>query len=393
MKRIYGIFSALTIAAVFALSMLTPPSIWSAGVRASTPAADPPPATFGEVLQAGLDLGLPGIALRVEHGDEVIFDSVAGYSNLETQTPLEMNERFRVASVTKPFTAVLTLQLVDEGVLTLDDTVTTWLDDPVVLRIPNIDQITIRQLLNHSSGAYNYFDDDSPFWQDAYFGEGADWSRIWTPQELLSYADGAKHAPDFAPGEGSHYSNTGYILLGLIVEKASGQTYAERLHTHILEPLGMTETYFGATEPVPGGTVTSYHLIEGQFVDASATNLSAFWSAGGMVSTTQDLARFANALFVGELLQPATLAEMLTFVPSEYEGAEWGLGLIRIQTPDGVIVGHEGEGPGAGARMFRVPEADLTVILLANSGGADDLIGPIYADAIRVALETVASNA
>ena len=109
-----------------------------------------------------------------------------------SETPLAPTDRFRIYSITKTFTAVLVLQLVDEGVLTLDDTVSQWLDDPVVGRIPNVDRITLRQLLTHTSGVYDYFDDDSPFWQDAYFGEGADWTRVWTPQELLAYADGAK---------------------------------------------------------------------------------------------------------------------------------------------------------------------------------------------------------
>jgi D-alanyl-D-alanine carboxypeptidase len=109
-----------------------------------------------------------------------------------------------------------------------------------------------------------------------------------------------------------------------------------------------------------------------------------------MVSTTRDLARFAGALFGGELLRPATLAEMLDFVPSGYEGAEWGLGVINIQTADGALVGHEGDGPGAGARMFRHPEADLTLVLLTNTGGVDETVGSLFTQAVRAALATEA---
>src|SRR5215208_5882816 len=163
-----------------------------------------PDADFASVLQAGIDQGLTGVALSVEQGGEVLFDGVAGVANSEAQTPLAPTDRFRIYSITKTFTAVLILQLVDEGVLSLDDTVTDWLDDPEVVRIPNVDRITIRRLLTHTSGVYDYFAEDSPFWQDAYLGEDADWSRVWSPGELLAYADGAKHAPDFAPGEGVH---------------------------------------------------------------------------------------------------------------------------------------------------------------------------------------------
>ncbi|HEY7031504.1 MAG TPA: serine hydrolase domain-containing protein [Thermomicrobiales bacterium] len=352
--------------------------------RAATPPPQAPPATFDAVLQAGLDRNLPGIALRVERGDEVVFDGAAGLASREHQTPLTPADRFGVGSITKPFTAVLVLQLVDEEVLALDDTVSRWLDDPVVARIPYVDRITLRQLLNHTSGVYDYFDDDSPFWQDAYFGPGADWSRVWTPLEVLAYADGAKHAPYFAPGEGSHYSNTAYVLLGLIVERAAGQALADRLHARILDPLGLADT-FAATEPVRGGKADAYQPIDGELVDVSAIDLSSLGTAGGMVSTTRDVARFADALFGGELLRPATLAQMLTFIPSGRPGFEAGLGVMRFQTPEGALIGHPGDGAGSGGRMYRLAEADLTLVLLANSGD-EEAIDAVFADVVRVAV-------
>jgi D-alanyl-D-alanine carboxypeptidase len=335
------------------------------------------------VLQSGLDRGLPGVALRVERGDEVIFDRAAGFASLETQTPLATTDRFGIGSVTKTFTAVLILQLVDEGVLTLDDTVRQWLDDPVVGRIPHVDQITLHQLLNHTSGVYDYFDDDSPFLGDAYFGAGADWARVWTPREVLAYADGAQHAPYFAPGEGVHYSNTGYVLLGLILEQASGETYAELLQARILDPLGLADTFFAA-HPVPGGVVDAYQPIDGELVNVSAIHLSSLGVAGGMVSTTRDLARFADALFGGDLLQPDTLEEMVTFIPSGMPGLEVGMGVMRYQTPDGALVGHPGDGAGSGARMFRLAEADLTLVMITNTGD-EETVDAVFADVVRVA--------
>src|SRR5215217_2766773 len=329
--------------------------------RAATPAPDAPPATFDEVLQAGLDRGMPGIALRVERGDDVVFDGAAGFASREQRTPVATTDRFGVGSVTKTFTAALVLQLVDEEVLTLDDTVTKWLHEPVVARIPYVDRITLRQLLTHTSGIYDVFDDDSPLWQDAYLGEGADWSRVWTPREVLAYADGARHAPYFAPGEGVHYSNTGYVLLGLIVEHATGQGYAERLHARILGPLGLADTFFAATEPVPGGKVDAYQLIDGELLNVSAIDLSSTGTAGGMVSTTRDLARFAVALFGGELLRASTLEEMVSFIPSGRPGLEAGMGVFRKQTPSGAIVGNSGDGVGSAARMYQPIGTDLTL--------------------------------
>jgi CubicO group peptidase (beta-lactamase class C family)/pimeloyl-ACP methyl ester carboxylesterase len=365
------------------------PSRWGTPAAATPTSGVALTSSFAEVLQTGIDRGLTGAALMVDQHDRVLFDGAAGLAKSETQTPLSPTDRFRIYSITKSFTAVLLLQLVDEGVLSLDDTVTDWLDDPAVARIPNVEQITLRQLLTHTSGVYDYFAEDSPFWQDAYLGQDADWSRIWTPAELLAYADGAKHAPDFAPGEGVRYSNTGYILLGLIVEKATGQAFADRLHQQILDPLGLTDTYFAATEPVPGGTVPGYHLFGDELVNVSATHLSAQWTEGGIVSTTHDLMRFADALFGGELLQPASLQEMLTFVPSERPGVAWGMGVAHMQIAAGDLIGMGGAGPGFAARLFRLPESDLTVVLLTNTNRDDGTVDVLFEQVVQMALQSV----
>jgi CubicO group peptidase (beta-lactamase class C family)/pimeloyl-ACP methyl ester carboxylesterase len=363
------------------------PNRWGAHAAATPTSGVAPASSYDEVLETGIDQGLTGVALMVDRDGEILFDGAAGLANIETQTPLLPTDRFRIYSITKTFTAVLVLQLVDEGVLTLDDTVADWLDDPGVARIPNVEQITVRQLLTHTSGVYDYFAEDSPFWQDAYLGEEADWSRVWTPEELLAYADGASHAPDFAPGEGVRYSNTGYILLGLIVEEATGHDFADRLHQQILDPLGMADTFFAATEPVPGGTAQGYHLFGDELVNVSATHLSAQWTEGGIISTTHDLMRFADALFGGELLQPASLQEMVTFVPSERPGIAWGMGVAQMHTAAGDLVGMGGAGPGFAARMFRQLELDLTVVLLTNTNRDDETVDVLFEQVVQTALE------
>jgi D-alanyl-D-alanine carboxypeptidase len=364
------------------------PGSWAISAGATPTTNSAASSAFEDVLQAGIDQGLTGVALAVDQDGEILFEGATGLANDEKQTPLSPTDRFRIYSITKTFTAVLVLQLVDEGVLSLDDTVADWLDDPAVGRIPNVEQITLRQLLTHTSGVYDYFAEDSPFWEDAYLGEDANWSRIWTPEELLAYADGASHAPDFAPGEGVRYSNTGYILLGLIVEEATGQAFADRLHQQVLDPLGLTDTFFAATEEVPGGTVQGYHLFGDDLINVSATHLSAQWTEGGMVSTTRNLIRFADALFDGELLSPASLQEMLTFVPSERPGIAWGLGAAQMQTAAGNLVGMGGAGPGFAARLFRLPDSDLTLVLLTNTNRDDETVDGLFEQVVQAALET-----
>ncbi len=148
-------------------------------------------AELNGVLQQGLDDGLTGISVAIYREGRPPSSVAVGLANREDETPLEPTDRLRAYSVMKTFTAVLTLQLVDDGVLALDDTVTKWLHDPVVARIPNVDRITIRHLLTHTSGVYDYYNGpDSSFVDDAFFAEDADWSRNWTPQELLAYVDG-----------------------------------------------------------------------------------------------------------------------------------------------------------------------------------------------------------
>jgi CubicO group peptidase (beta-lactamase class C family) len=244
--------------------------------------------------------------------------------------------------------------------------VAEWLDDPVVERIPNIDEMTLHQLLNHTSGVYDYADADSPFWQDAFFGPGADLTRAWAPQELLAYADGAEHAPYFPPGEDYHYANTDYILVGLMIEAATGNRLADELRSRILDPLELTDTSLVGDESVSHDHVDGYQLIEGELVNVSAINLSWAWAAGGMVSTTSDLARFARAVFSGELLSPASFEAMFTVVPGPAPGFESGLGIYTSETANGKLVGSDGSGAGYNSAMMRLPEADVTVILLIN---------------------------
>src|SRR4051794_1218367 len=210
------------------------------------------------LLNASVDSGIPGVVVRAQAKGEQPIYAAAGLASMEKSTPISISDRFRIYSVTKTFTATVVLQLVDEKVLSLDDAVTKWLSDPEVLDIPNTDTITLRQLLNHTSGIYDYFDDDSPFINDAFLGENADWTRIWTPQELLTYAGAENHAPYNEPGIAFHYANTNYVLIGLIVEAATGNRFTDELQERILTPLKLTETSLPQDDPIITGTVDGY---------------------------------------------------------------------------------------------------------------------------------------
>jgi D-alanyl-D-alanine carboxypeptidase len=344
-------------------------------------------ATMDEALAAGVEQGIPGIALAIEEGSDQIYSGVAGLASIEEGIPIEANDRFRIYSITKTFTATVVYQLVDEELIALDDAVAMWLDEPAVQRIPHVERVTIRQLLNHTSGIYDFGDDDdSPFWEDAFLGAKADWTKVWTVPELLTYADPDNHAPYFAPGEGFHYSNTNYLLLGMIVEKATGSTFEDELQNRILTPLGLADTSLATGGVVPDGVVDGYQLLDGELLNVTAINLSWVWSAGGMVSTTADLLRFARATRDGELMSPASFAEMFSFVPSENPNLQFGNGLYKDVTPNGTLVGMDGGSAGFSANMMWLEEEDLTVVVLVNRAPDDGSSEALRDEAFTLAL-------
>ncbi len=268
------------------------------------------------------------------HGDRV-WTSASGVADLRTARPMRPNDRFRAGSLTKPFVATVVLQLVAEGKLSLSDTVERWL--PGIL--PYGDQITVRQLLNHTSGV-----PDNTFVEpivELYTGNRF---RSWQPRELVALI--ADRPPDFAAGTAWSYSNTGYALAGLIVEQVTGHRLGRELKRRIFRPLRLRDTSFPTDFPfLLGRHARGYSLefdpevgvIEGPLLDFTVYNPSLAWAAGNIVSDEKDLARFFRALLGGRLLPPAQLAEMKT--PFEIEpGFGYGLGLEVSDSPCGRTV-------------------------------------------------------
>ncbi|QYO64105.1 serine hydrolase [Leptolyngbya sp. 7M] len=239
-------------------------------------------------------------------------------------------------------------------------------------QIPNGSQITLRQLLNHTSGIPDYL--------PILLGAGVNLFREWQPQELIQLIGG--QAADFAPGTDWSYSNTNYILLGLIIEQVTGNSIATEIRSRILDPLGMQQTYFATAESGPN-PVSGYWDVnnDGQFDDVSNLSLSWAWSAGALVSNTKDLTRFAQALFGGELLQPNTLEQMLTFAEpirsNSFSG--YGLGIACLKTSEGTFYGHTGLTLGFRSSLWYQPETQLIYTDLQNTRRFNNLFSPLLA--------------
>ncbi|MEU9034273.1 serine hydrolase domain-containing protein [Streptomyces sp. NPDC048352] len=240
----------------------------------------------------------------------------------------------RIGSNTKMFTAVVVLQLVGEGKVGLDAKVETYL--PGLVRGEGIDgrDITVRELLQHTSGLPEY---------EADVTDDILQRRYLEPRDLLDIA--FRHKSDFSPGTSWAYSSTNYVLAGLIVQKVTGRPLGEQIDKRIIQPLGLRHTYF----PAPGDMTIREPHPKGhdQRRDVTEIDPSAAWAAGQMISTNSDLNRFLTALLAGRLLPPAQLAQMRTTVPLGDTGAGYGLGLMsRPLSCGGVYWGHGGDIPG-----------------------------------------------
>jgi len=297
--------------------------------------------------------GAPG-AVVYSRTPTAVHAVAAGHADVTKKTRLTPGMSFRVGSITKSFVSVMVLQLVAEGMLKLDDTVEQWLPGA----LPNGTAITLRHLLNHTSGVPNYLDNESLL-----HAMNANKKRAWTPLELLAYAAGP---PEFAPGSSFAYSNTNYLVLGLIVEAATGHPLAAELQTRILTPLQLGHTTFPASTVMPPPFAHGYAPgVNGRRVDVSAWHPSYAWAAGALVSTADDLARFYSALLSGRLLAQPQQAELLR-TSGVGEGRDYALGIFEKRFRCGIGWGHNGGLPGYTSIAFASPDGSRVAVVLVN---------------------------
>jgi D-alanyl-D-alanine carboxypeptidase len=260
--------------------------------------------------------------------------------------------------VTKTFTATLVLQLIGEGRLSLDDTAERWLPGLVPLG----EAISVHQLLDHRSGLHNYTDGLDPA------GILRDRFVEWRPREVVARA--TTYPAVFAPGTSRTYCNTGYLVLGLIAEEASGCSYEDQLKRRFLAPLDLTDTMVRTTEAMPDPHLQGYLPIDDTLVDVTAYNSSQAWAAGGMVSTAADLNRFYAALLDGDLLDATEQSLMRTTSPTSNPDVDAGLGIFRVRLPGGQVVwGKDGGFFGYHTWSFHTERAERQVTVSMSVAG------------------------
>ena len=310
--------------------------------------------------------GMPGAVVYVRDRTGVRA-AAAGRADLSKKAPLTPAMSFRVGSITKTFVATVVLQLVGEGKLSLADRLDHWLPGVV----PDASKITVRELLNHTSGIANYTNEVT--FDTALVTTP---SRVWTPQELVSFVD--QISPLFAPGERWYYSNTNFILLGLIVERITGRPLGDELRDRIFNPLGLAHSSFpAASASMPKPFAHGYLLPDNGFVpvrkykDVTAWNPSWAWAAGAMVSTADDLGRFYGALLSGDLLKPELLASMEDTVPLTTDPDSPGYGLGLMHDVDVAACsdtwGHDGAVPGYTSFVSGRRDGSRIAVVLVNT--------------------------
>jgi D-alanyl-D-alanine carboxypeptidase len=332
----------------------------------AAPAAAAPHDDTGRLLQQQLQAmhsaGMPGVFAQVRDGDRA-WNLAAGVADVDTGRPVRPHFRHRIGSITKTFVATTTLQLVGEHRLDLDKPIGRYLPDALPVELAR--QVTVRMLLNHTSGIADH--------SGVLFGDleaaAALRFRIFTPQELIAIA--LSQPPTDRPGERWSYSSTNYIILGLLIEKVTGRPYAQEISRRILHPLRLQHTSFPGTNPYLRGPHLTAYLVwtDGSLRDVTVFSQTTGWAAGEMISTAADVNRFFRALLTGRLLDRALLAQMQTtvpIIPTLPDAAGWGLGIWWLATPCGRVWGHTGGEGGHSTYSWHSADGRRQVTLAEN---------------------------
>jgi D-alanyl-D-alanine carboxypeptidase len=328
------------------------------------------------VLTKGMEvLKVPGAVAGVWVPGEGTWTAARGLADRDAGREMRAGDLFRIGSITKTFTATVVLQLAEEGLISLDDTLEAYFPD-----MPHAGEITVRQLLNHTSGIWDDYGEEFMAIAEN------DMLKEWGPQELLDVT--LSFDPDLQPGERFHYANANYILAGMLIEQVTRNDLAVELQERIFEPLGLAHTSFAEGPQMSGDYSHGYTQEEPEAdpVDITGTmDPSMVWAAGAIVSNLEDLEIWAPVLAKGELLSPRMQEERLTWVdaaPPESPGVEfrYGLGI----SDDGGYIGHNGMFAGYNSSMYYLPSRDATLVVLINNG-----TNPAYADLILIELAKV----
>ena len=322
---------------------------------------------------------IPGISIAIVQRGNILYTNCYGLANLEHAVPVTPESPFKIASLTKPITAIATMQLVEKDMIDLDQHIGYYLDN-----LPEEwEAITVRQLLSHTSGLADYFQAPDWSWRNS-------WRLDLTHDEFIKM--NAKSPKIFESGEKMKYCNTNYYLLGMLIEKVSGKNYAKYLTDHIFEPLGMSNSRLDNAKAIIANRVTGYTLEEGVLKNAEFTSDTWAYSEGGVITTAEDLAKLDSSLYTEKLLKKRSIELMWT--PTKLNDGSYGvigdngagkpnyygLGWFISDYKDHRLILAGGNKPGYTCTFFRFVDNDLSIIVLSNLSSS-----PVYGIAGEIA--------
>ena len=350
--------TALAVAVVSLAALLgAPSSVAEEPAAASAGAGGFPPRVeraLDEIVKTGMAASdTPGMAAGVWIPGRGRYAKAFGVADVTSGRPFRLNDHVRIASITKSLTATAVLQLVDRGRLRLGDTLSSY-----VRGIPNGTSITVRQLLNMTAGVYDYT-------MDAAFTRAFDRNPLMAfgPRDAIRIVK--RHKPSFAPGADVSYSDSNYVLLGLIVQRVTDRPLGQVIRHRILKPLGMSHTSYPTSPAMPAPHARGYvEAADGSLRDVTRINPGVASGAGAMISTLGDLRIWARALAKGTLLSREIHRKQLMAVPFPGQVLDVGYGLGILDIND--FLGHNGAIYGFGSAMFHLPRANATIVVESN---------------------------
>lgn len=326
--------------------------------------AHPKNVAFRTVIDKYIQKGLPGISVLVEDSDGV-WVGAGGYADIENQIKFTPCHISKAASITKFLVGTLVFKLQEEGKINIDDPISDYIDNDILKKIKGADGITIKQLMNHTTGIFDVITSS-----DFYLAVLNNPNKNWTQEELLKYVYGVDPYPLNDPYP-AHYSSTNTLLLSMCIESATGEKHSRLLRTKVLEPLGMNNTYYQGREDIPSTAAQGYFDLHnnGEINNVSNLITGSGNGYGGIFSNVFDLHKFIKAVLIDKtFLSTASLNQMLNFVQEDTDFYT-GYGIIKKFTDKpNYGIGHTGRDLGYNADLFYFPERNITMIFFVNYG-------------------------
>lgn len=347
----------------------------------------PKKVVFQNLMDSYVKKGLVGINFLYQD-KEGLWVGSSGMADIEKGIPMASCHVSKIASITKSFEAVLTMKLVEEGQLSLDKKISEYLPDVIISKVANADKVTLKNLLNHSSGIYDVIDDNA-FYLDVVNNP----TKTRHGEEILQFAYGRKAAFAF-DGMTVGYSNTNTLLVSMIIDRLTGKHHEQLIREKIFRPLNMWNTYYIPEDKLPVNTVQGYFDLYNNGTILNMSNYNTANGYGGIYSTVEDLKIYSDALLKNKtLVSPNSWLEMTKWTAIEEGKRRFGLGLMLNwidKGEDSAPIGHTGRDLSYTADMFYFPKSDATIIFFVNYGtDAKSSLKPVFLEFESLVLDEI----